>query len=254
MLGGMTADSIAMLAILAVAGVVAGVINTMAGGGSLLTLPLLVAAGLPASVANGTNRLAVVMQGVSAVATFHRRGVRDYGALRAIALPMSLGAVGGAWAATRMSDAWLRPLFGGFLILWAVVIAVRPGRFFEPPASPRSMGPLSWLAAAATGAYGGFAQAGVGFPLMALLISGLGYPVVRANALKVAVVLVFTLLVVPIFVWQGQVAWPQGVALACGSTLGGFLGSRWQIRSGAGAVRWVVIVMVVASAAFLLFG
>ena len=104
----------------------------------------------------------------------------------------------------------------------------------------------------AIGAYGGFLQAGVGFPLLALLVPGLGYPAVRANAIKVAVVLVFTIAALPLFAVAGQIAWREGLALALGTMIGGWLGAHLQLRAGAGLVRWAVLVMVLIGGITLL--
>ena len=233
--------------ILAGVALVAGVINTMAGGGSLLVLPVLIALGFPAPVANGTLRVGVLLQSAAALVPFHARGVREYALVGRLAIPILLGAAAGTALATRLSDDVLRPVFGVLLALWAVVLVFKPGRFGTGKEQPEQPRPLTHLLAFGVGAYGGFIQAGVGFPLLALLITHLGYPVVRANAAKVALVLAFTLVSLPMFALAGQVAWREGAALAVGSMIGGWLGSRWQLKSGESIVRWFVIVMVAIS-------
>lgn len=242
------------LVALAVAGAVASVINAMAGGGSLLTLPLLVALGLPPGLANGTNRVGVVMQGVASVITFHRQGVCDYGLVARLLLPMMLGAAAGTALATRLADDRLRVVFGAALAGWAVLLVLRPGRFLHAPDRPRPVGPLALGLGLLIGAYGGFVQAGVGFPLLALLVLHLGHPPVFANAIKVALVLGFSLVSLPMFALAGQVAWREGLALAAGGMLGGWLGTRLQLRAGARLVRWVVVVAVAASGVAMLQG
>jgi uncharacterized membrane protein YfcA len=124
---------------------------------------------------------------------------------------------------------------------------VRPGRFVTTPAEVVGVRPLSHVLALAVGIYGGLLQVAVGFPLLALLTAHLGYGAVRANAIKVALVLVYTLVALPVFVLAGHVAWREGAALAVGSLVGGWLGTRLQIRRGANLVRWVVVVAAVAS-------
>jgi hypothetical protein len=235
------------LVLIGVAGLLTAIVNTMAGGGSLLILPLLVGLGLPVGLANGTMRMGVLVQSVAAVAGFHSRQVRDYGVLWRLAGPMMVGAGAGTWLATRIPDDILRPVFGGVLAAWAVVLVVRPGRFLSAPGEPATPNVMSYVGATVIGAYGGFLQGGVGFPLLWLLVSGLGYPVVRANGVKVALVLAYTLVSLPMFALAGQVAWREGTALALGSLLGGWIGSRWQIRAGANLVRWFVVVAVLVS-------
>jgi uncharacterized protein len=237
---------------LAVVAAAAGVVNTMAGGGSLLLLPVMVGLGLPPSVANGTLRVGVLVQSVTSTLAFRRRQVREEFVVVRLVGPMVLGAAGGTWLATRLPDDLLRPLFGGVLALWAVVLVVRPGRFLEPPPQPEPPGLGSYVVAVFVGLYGGFLQAGVGFPLMAMLVVGLGYPPVRANAAKVALVVGYTLVSLPLFAWAGQVAWKEGAAIALGSLLGGWLGTRWQLEQGARVVRWFVVVAVALSGVLML--
>jgi uncharacterized membrane protein YfcA len=241
------------LAVLVLAAAAAGIVNTMAGGGSLLVIPVLIALGLPPSTANGTLRVGVLVQNVSSLVTFHRRGVRQYALVGKLAVPMLVGAAAGTGLATRVPDDLLEPVFGGLLVVWAVILLFRPGRFIAPPEEPS---PVKWttlVGALAVGFYGGFIQAGVGFPLLLLLVSHLGVDPVRANGTKVALVLAYTLVSLPMFALAGQVAWLEGGALAVGASLGGWLGTRWQVKSGAGLVRWFVVVTVAISGSVMVY-
>ncbi|MEX1364214.1 MAG: sulfite exporter TauE/SafE family protein [Nannocystaceae bacterium] len=242
------------LLVLAAAAMLAGVVNSMAGGGSLLTLPALMALGLPPSVANGTNRVGVLVQGLSAALTFHRKGVRPYAAFGRLLLPMVLGAIAGTALATRLSDEWLRVIFGIMLAGWAVLLVFRPSRFLRPEGPAKPAGPGALALAVLVGAYGGFLQAGVGFPTLALLVLVLGHEAVEANAIKTVLILAYTTISLGMFAWAGQVAWREGAALAAGGLIGGWLGARLQLRAGAGLVRWVVVVAVAASGIAMLAG
>lgn len=239
--------------VLALGAALAAVINTMAGGGSMLVLPLMLALGLPPTTANGTLRVGVMVQSVAAVATFHRKGERPYGLVARLALPILLGAGAGTHLATRLDDAMLLPIIGVLLAVWAVVLLLRPSRFLKADDEPRPPGPKALLAAVAVGFYGGFLQVAVGFPLLALLTMGVGLSAVRANVAKVGLVVVYTALSLPMFAYAGQVAWAEGGALAVGSLLGGWLGARWQLRSGAAVVRWFVVVTAAVSGAVMLW-
>ncbi|MEM9462922.1 MAG: sulfite exporter TauE/SafE family protein [Myxococcota bacterium] len=239
---------------LAVAAAVAGVINTMAGGGSLLTLPILIALGLPPGVANGTIRVGIIVQNATSAVTFHRRGFRQYGLVGRMLLPMVLGAAAGTALATRLPDDALRVVFGVMLAGWAVILVVRPGRFVHPPKEPRPAGPVALGLGLLIGLYGGFLQAGVGFPMLALFVLYLGHPAVQANAVKVMLVLAYTAVSLPMFALAGQVAWREGLALAAGAMLGGWLGTHLQIRAGAKLVRWVVVIAVGISGIAMLRG
>lgn len=235
------------------AGVVAGIINSMAGGGSFLILPLLIGLGLPAGVANGTSRLAALTQSAAALATFHRRGVRAHGLSARLAAPMIGGALLGSWSATLLDDRLFRPLIGVTLLAWAVILLVKPDRFLRPPDEEREPNWIAYLLATVVGIYGGFLQAGVGFPLIALLTGYLGYDLVRANSVKVTLVMAYTFVALPMFVLAGQVAWAPAIVVAIGTVVGAWVGARWQLKKGASVVRWFVLVMVLVSGVAMLW-
>jgi len=243
---------------LVVVGVVAAVINSIAGGGSFLVLPVLMAAGLPPSVANGTVRVGVVFSCVTSALTFQSKGLLDWKKLLPIAPGMVLGAWIGAELANSLEEEWLRTSFGLVLVAWAVVLLLRPGRFLEAREEAREeargMGVAGHAMALAIGVYGGFIQAGVGFPLMALLIYWLGMDALRGNAIKVALVLVFTVPAFAVFLRDGNIAWLEAGALVLGNMIGGWAGTRWQIRAGVKLIRVFVVVMVTISGVLLLLG
>lgn len=239
--------------VLAIGAAAAAIVNTMAGGGSMLVVPLMLAVGLPPGVANGTLRVGILLQNISAVSTFHRQGERPYALVAKLALPIVLGAGAGTYVATRLDDAMLLPIIGALLALWAVVLLLRPSRFLEAKGEPRSPSGWTLVAAVGVGFYGGFLQVAVGFPLLALLTMGAGLSAVRANATKVALVLIYTAVSLPIFAAAGQVAWAEGAALAVGAMVGGWLGARWQLRSGAAVVRWFVVITAAVSGGTMLW-
>lgn len=241
-----------LLLLLALAGVAAGVINSIAGGGSFLTLPMLMWVGLAAPVANGTMRVAVLLQGLVVVGTFRRRGVRGEGMALRLAAPVLVGALVGSLAASRLEDALLRPVFGVALVGWAILLALRPGTFERNASVARPAGVVGLILAACIGVYGGFMQAGVGFPLLALLVSYLGMSPVQANLVKVQIVVSYTVVALAVFLQAGQVAWGPGLVLAAGTMLGGWLGTRWQVAAGAPLIRkFVMVAVFVAGAAMV---
>lgn len=241
------------LALLAAAGLAAGVINSIAGGGSFLTLPVLTALGLPPSLANGTMRVGIIPQNLAIVGTFMRQGVRVPKSVWVLVLPMCLGAGGGSYLATQIDDAVLQPLFGAIFVLWAVILIVKPGSFAANDDEPRDAVPLTWLFAALIGVYGGFMQAGVGFPLLAMLVGHMRFDPVRANAAKAALVLSYTVVALAVFATAGKVAWAEAGILTLGTMTGGWLGTRVQLKAGAGMVRWFVVAMVVISGGVMLW-
>jgi len=241
------------LAIILVGGLLAGIINTVAGGGSIITLPLLIFAGLPATVANGTNRVAIVFQNVGALASFRRRGLTVGREAWLLLVPSLLGAYAGARLAVDLDEVILRRVIGGVLILMLVPILRRspPGRADRPVAPPSR--PWVWPVYFLIGAYGGFLQVGVGFLYLGLLSGIHRTDLVRANLIKVFYVLVFSLLALGVFAAEGQIAWPQGLVLAAGTAWGGWLGARIAVEKGE---RWIRVILVIAVvvAAFRLTG
>jgi len=228
-------------AILFGAGCVAGTLNVVAGGGSFLTLPILIFLGLPATVANGTNRVAILLQNVGAVWGFHHHGVLAWRSGLWAALPCTVGGVIGTWAALVVSDAAFQR------ILALLMVAVTLGTLWDPITSHESE-PVSVVrprAAALAGGfflagiYGGFVQAGVGFLLLAATTMA-GLDLVRGNAVKVLSVLILTGVSLALFAWQGKVDWAMGLILAAGNLLGGLLGVRLTILKGHAWVKRVV--------------
>lgn len=251
---------LAAYAVLFVAGLVAGTINVLAGGGSFLTLPLLIFLGLPPTVANGTNRIAILVQNVGAVWSFNRHGVMDWIWIRTAALPALAGAGLGTWAAIRIGDASFQRVLATLMVAFAIVMLLDPlrnrtGRKEAPPKNeaagvvvrPQLRG-LSFSAAFfGVGLYGGFVQAGVGFLILGVAMLA-GFDLVKGNALKVLVVLVFTPLALLLFALAGKVDWGMGVALAGGNLLGGLTGTHLTVLKGHAWVKRVVVVMIVVFA------
>jgi len=244
-----------LLAAVPVVGFAAGFINTLAGSGSLLTLPILILLGLPANVANGTNRVGVVLQNIVAVATFRQRGVLPLAGSWKLILPSVVGAVIGAELAVDLDEALLRRTIGVLMIVLLVVMLLKPERWIAEHAAPRAPRllvevPLFFV----IGVYGGFIQVSVGLFLMAGLVLGAGYNLVGANALKNLIVLVFSAAALVVFVVNDQVQWTLGLLLGAGQAVGAWVAAHFAVRRGAEFVRWAVIVITVAAAIALFVG
>ena len=237
-----------------ITGFAAGFINTLAGSGTLITLPVLILLGLPANVANGTNRVGVLIQGAVAVATFRQRGALHQAGALLLVVPAVLGAVLGARLAVDLDEIVLRRTIGVLMIVLLVIMLVRPERWLAS-ATQRHARP--WLEVPlffAIGVYGGFIQAGVGIFLIAGLVLGAGYDLVRANAVKNVITLAYTVFALLVFVANGQVAWTLGLLLAAGQGIGAWVAARLAVQRGARFVRWFVVAIVVLSAAALFAG
>lgn len=238
------------IAILVLGGLAAGAVNTLAGGGSLLTVPLLVLVGLPGTVANGTNRIGVLVQSLTAIWRFRAAGVGDLRAVVPVLIPVVAGSLAGAALAAQLSDEGFEKVFG-IVMLLLLVPTLRPPRSARGgPATPWPAA-LRWLVFLAIGFYGGALQAGVGIVLLVAL-SHTGLDLVRGNAVKVAVVAAVTLVALPVFVLEDQVRWLAGGVLAAGQAAGAALGARLAVAGGERLIRPVLAAAVVALAGHMI--
>ena len=234
--------------LLVLGGGLAGIINAMAGGGSSLTVPLLVLAGVPGNAANGSNRVGVLTSTISTAWSFHRRGYVAYRHALPILLPVVAGSLIGSYGISRVADDTFETLFG-ILMLPIIFLSLRKPK-------PRLDGDVwSTMTTAVVffgiGIYGGAVQAGVGLVLLAALTRA-GYDLVTANVIKVLVTLVVTATALPVFIAQGDVRWGPALILAAGLAIGGWVGARIAVEGGERVIRWVMVVAALVLAARLL--
>jgi uncharacterized protein len=238
-----------------ITGFAAGFINTLAGSGSLLTLPVLILLGLPANVANGTNRVGVLLQNVVAVATFRRHGALDTTGAWRLVVPSVVGSLLGAALAVDLDEALLRKVIAALMLVMLGIMLLKPERWLAEHPRERSM--PAWVEIPmlfAIGVYGGFIQAGVGIFLVTGLVLGSGFTLVTANALKNLIVLILTIAALAVFVVNDQVHWQLGLLLAVGQAAGAWVAVRMAVKRGARFVRWIVIAVIVVAASALLAG
>lgn len=230
-------------------GFAAGVVNTLAGGGSLLTVPLLHLAGLPGGLANGTNRVGVMVQNLVATWGFGREGVPSLRPALPLLLPLASGALLGAAVISRIPDHAFEQLFGAAMLL-LLIPTLRP-----PPtakgARRKMPGWLSSLCLFTMGIYGGALQAGTGL-LIVHFLHWSGASLLQSNAIKVALNFCFTLLVLPIFLFAGQISWPEAAVLTIGFALGGAIGPRLAIRASERTLRTLLALATLALAGRML--
>ena len=227
------------------AGLVAGIVNAMAGGGSLLTVGLLnVFVGLPGLVANGTNRVGVLVQNASSVASYRKEGIRGFRRAVPVMVPVIAGSLLGSLLVSSVTDETFERIFG-ILMVPLLFLSLR---------SPKNVGSqINWHPVTTAviffgiGLYGGAFQAGVGL-LIVVALSRSGLDLVNANAVKVVVILVLTTIAVPVFIVRGQVDWGFAVVLAIGFAAGGWIGARVAVRGGEKIIKPVLIGAVVALA------
>lgn len=243
------------LLVLFVLGCGSGFINVMAGGGSTLTVPMLIFLGLPGPMANGTNRIALLVQNIAAIVAFKRENYQEFRRsllLSAFTLP---GAVLGALYANRI-DSRLWETILAFVLIGVILTIMVPSRRGRGSANRASSSAMArWLvypAMLGVGFYGGFIQIGVGFLIMASLRHLLGLDLIRVNMHKVFIVFIYTIPVMVIFAWHGNINWKYGAILACGNALGAWWSAKVTVRKGDKAIRAVLAVAVLIMAARLL--
>ncbi len=247
----MTFDPV-MIPVLAVAGWASGFVNTVAGGGSFFSYPILLLLGFSPHLANGTIRVTVVLQNLVGVPTFAREGhfyPRQALACAAVAVPAAL--IGALAAVALETDAY-RHASAALVVLVLATLFVKPSAWVRPESIARPR----WLVAlplmAIVGFYGGFFQLGVGMPFLAAAVLGGGWDLVRANSIKVSVVLLLTIVALFVFAADGQVDWIAGAVLGGGNMLGAWHGARSAVRKGPGWIRWVLVIMGIVAVARLL--
>lgn len=235
-------------------GFVAGFINTLAGGGSLLTLPLLIFLGLPANVANGTNRIVLLLQNIVGVSTFKKQKAFEFKEGYRLAIPAILGSVIGAQLAVGFNEDLMRKTIGGLLLFMFFIILYKPEKWIKGEIGKKIGKPtlLQIVIFFFIGIYGGFIQAGVGFFILAGLVLGAGADLVKANALKVFIVLAYTIFALAIFMINHQVNYEIGIVLAVGNMAGAFIAAKFAMNWGAKFVRYVLLVVVLIASAKLL--
>ncbi len=236
-------------AVLSLAGLTAGVVNTLAGGGSLLTVPLLVLLGLPGPVANGTNRVGVLVGSAVASWRLAAHGVSGLRDALPLLVPSALGGLLGAYGVVQLPAEVFNRVFGVIMLL-LLIPTLRPPRPERAPRAPLHPA-LRALLFFAIGVYGGAFQAGVGVLLLGVL-SLSGVELVRSTHIKTALNTCFTLLALPIFVLAGQVVWLEALVLGAGFGVGGALGARLAVRGGGRLIRPVLALAVVVLAARML--
>lgn len=242
-----------VLAVIAV-GIVAGFINTLAGSGSLLTLPLLMFLGLPANVANGTNRIGILFQGIVASGSFKKQKVLDLKATKWLIIPSIIGSVVGSVWAVNLTNEIMEYFIGALLIVMFFVILYKPEAWIKGQAGKVSEKPsiIQIIIFFFIGLYGGFIQAGVGFFLLAGLVLGAGYDLVKANAIKVFITMAYTVFALAVFMINMQVDYLLGFILAIGSMIGAWIGAHVAVSWGPKFVRIILLAAIVGSALKLL--
>ncbi len=236
-----------------IVGIIAGVINVMAGGGSSLTLPALIFLGLDPTLANGTNRIAILSQNVFATLSFKKSKMLELGTSIKYAMFTIPGVILGAFTAVKISDELFQKILGIILILVIFTFFINPVSF-KKYSEKKNIEWIIYPALILVGFYGGFIQVGVGFLIMAVLYHLLNLNLLKVNVHKVLIVLIYTFPVILIFFISGNINWFLGICLAAGNSVGGWLGAGLSVKGGEKYIRYALVVAVLIMAIKLLGG
>jgi uncharacterized membrane protein YfcA len=232
--------------ILICSGFIVGFINTLAGGGTVISLSVFMFFGLPPLVANGTNRIAILFQNLTAVAYFQQNKLIDWKKVLRLGMPTILGSLTGAAIAGFLSNKWFLNIFAVVVILFGISMIINPNRYIQEKKDliERKISCWQCLTYFLLGIYGGFVHVGIGYLLLAALVLGSGYDLLKANVLKNVLVLFYIPFSLLIYALQGNVCWSFGLIHAVGNILGAAFAARLAIKKGAAFIRYIVLILI----------
>lgn len=242
------------LILLLVTGIATGFLNVMAGGGSMLSVPIMIFLGVPGTVANATNRIAILPQNISAVIAFYRKGFANFRLSLSLAACTIPGTIVGAYLAARIPNDQFNTLLAIIMLAILLIMALPQSKTIEGSEHPgRARMIAGHLLMVLIGFWGGFIHIGVGFLLMPALNRVMRFDLITTNSHKVFIVLCYTSVALLVFASQLDMLWKYGIALAIGTTIGGWIAANFQIKQGIGAIKWTLNIVIIAFIIKLLF-
>jgi uncharacterized protein len=227
-------------------GFLAGFINTIAGGGTLLTMPMLIFMGLPPSVANGTNRIAILIQTAIGVKGFQTKGVTTHPFSIYLGISALFGSLIGAQIAVDVTGESFNKILSVIMVIVVLMIVFKP-KLSVLDLVERTSGKYLYISVFIfffLGIYGGFINAGIGFMMLILLPYVNRLSLVKANATKVAIVCIYTIGAVIMFAINDKINWKYGLILAIGNASGAWISSRWSVQIGEKIIKLFIVVMI----------
>lgn len=234
-------------------GICVGFINVLAGAGSILSLAILMFLGLPANIANGTNRIAIFLSTFVGTVSYKQKQVFSFKEGIWFTIPAIIGAVIGAQLAVDLNKDLLEKIIGALLIVLFFLVLYKPEKWLKGDIKLQNKNnfwriPLFFI----IGLYGGFIQIGTGFFLLTAFVLGKGYNLIKANALKLFIIVLYTPFALIVFFRNEQVDILMGLTLGLGTMIGAFLGTKFAIKKGVKIVRYILLAVIVfASIKFL---
>ncbi|GJQ21602.1 MAG: UPF0721 transmembrane protein [Bacteroidia bacterium] len=232
-------------------GVVSAFLNVMAGGGSAIALPVLIFMGLDSALANGTNRVAILLQNIFAVTSFRSLDVHAFRQSLSFTLWALPGAVAGAVVGVTISDMWFQRILAVVMIATVVTLLIPQKSAAEDPEMSKKRERWIYPIMIGIGFYGGFIQVSVGFLFMAALYHVMRMNLVLVNMHKVTIVMIYMVPALAVYAWTGNVDWLSGLSLGAGSAVGGWWAARVSVRGGEKVVRIVLVAAMLVMAAKL---
>ncbi len=235
-------------------GLMVGFINTLAGGGTIISMSLFMFLGLPIDIANGTNRIAVTLQNIVSSFNFNKHNYLDLKKGVILGIPTIIGSVLGALVAVDVNIKFFEISVAIIMLIMLFFILLKPQTWLKgnPEKQKKKTTFLQMLIFLAIGFYGGFIHVGVGYFILAAAVLGSGYDLVKANALKVFIVLLYTPFSLVIFILNNQVNYTYGLIHAIGNIIGAFIASQFAVKKGVGFVKWVMVVVILLTSAHML--
>ncbi len=237
--------SVNEIILLLVSGVLVGIINTLGGGGSVITMSLFMAMGMPIGIANGTNRIAVLMQNLSATVAFLRKGMLHVKSGLLLSLPAIVGNIFGALVATEVSESIFKICLS--IVLAIILIYLVLGKDNEQITGGHSLKIKWWhyIWFFIIGFYGGYIYIGLGFLILAVTIWTMNLDIITANVIKGFVIFLSTPFALAVFIYNGQVEWMAGLLHGAGNIIGALMASHWAMNWGVKFVRWFTLAIIV---------
>jgi len=233
--------------ILICSGIIVGFINTLAGGGTVISLSAFMFFGLPPLVANGTNRVAIVLQNATAVAYFQKNKLIDWRKVIHFAIPVILGSITGAAIAGLISNEWFLYIFAGVVILFGISMIFNPDKYLYERTHlvNRKISVWQYIIYFLIGIYGGFVHVGIGYLILAALVLGSGYDLLKANVIKCVLILFYVPFSLIVYTMQDNVCWSYGLIHGIGNIIGAWLAARLAIKKGTPFIRYIVLILIV---------
>ena len=242
------------LSLLLITGIATGFLNVMAGGGSMLSVPIMIFLGVPGTIANATNRIAILPQNISAVWAFYRKGFSNFKLSLTLGLCTIPGTIIGATIASRVANDQFNSLLAIIMIIVLVIMSLPQPKTIDVNQSPSRNRLIAGHALMVLiGFWGGFIHIGVGFLLMPVLNRVMQLDLVTTNAHKVMIVLCYTVVALIVFASQLELVWKYGIALGIGTWIGAWIAANLQVKKGVGPIKLVLNIVIIAFIIKLIF-